>query len=142
MVCSFLIFKLVPSFKGLGGFYYISHTLFWDQTTNTLEQEKAFIAPVNLSTYQNSPLLVVFYSWALRWEKSKVIISTDNTTAYNGLVNFTLRGPASKPIRKILLLAAQHNIVIEARWIKSSDNSLVDAFSRRNFASIANLCPL
>lgn len=131
--------------KGLGVFYYSVHKLFWDQATSTLEREKAFVAPVNLSTHINihelDALLVAFHAWALRWEKSKVIIYTDYTNAYNGLVNFTLRGPANTPRRKILLLAAQYDIVIEARWIKSSDNSLVDAFSRRTFTSIANLCP-
>lgn len=131
--------------EGLGGFYYLGDKLFWDQTTSSVEQKHAFIASISNSTHINihelDALLVAFNLWVTQWQKSKLIIYTDNTTAYNGLQNLTLRGSANKPLRKILLLAAQNDISIEARWIRSSDNGLADALSRSNFASIANLCP-
>ena len=82
--------------------HYSGSELFWDQTIPTLEQSKAFIAPVEDSTHINvhelEALLVAFHLWAPNWQQSKVIIYTDNTTAYNGLTNLTLRGLANKPL--------------------------------------------
>lgn len=101
--------------------------------------------PISSSSYINvhelEALLVVFDIWAKSEHQSKVIVFINNTTAFNGLTNLTLRGPGNKPLRKILLLAAQNGIVIEAHWIKSADNGLADALSQRNLALIANLCP-
>ena len=131
--------------QGLGGFYYFGHELFWDQTIPTLEQSKAFITPTSSTSHINvhelEALLVAFDIWAKLWHQCKVIVYTDNTTAYNGLTNLTLRGPGNKPLRKLLLLAAQNDIIIEACWIKSADNGLADALSRKNYASITNICP-
>ena len=131
--------------EGLGGFYYSGGELFWDQTIPALEQKKAFIIPTSSSSHINvhelEALLVAFDIWAKSWHKCKVIVYTDNTTAFNGLSNLTLRGPGNKPLRQLLLLAAQHDIIIEARWIKSEDNGLADALSRKNYPLIANLCP-
>ena len=71
--------------EGLGGFFYSGSELFWDQTIPTLEQSKAFIAPVEDSTHINvhelEALLVAFHLWAPNWQQSKVIIYTNNTTA-------------------------------------------------------------
>lgn len=131
--------------QGLGSFYSFGHELFWDQTIPTLEQNKAFLAPIgssaHVSVHELEALLVAFGIWACSWQQSKVITYTDNTTAFSGLTNLTLRGPGNKPLRKILLLAAQNDIVIEARWIKSEDNGLADALSRGNSALIADLYP-
>ena len=95
----------------------------------------------HINVHELEALLVAFDIWAQSWHQSKVIVYTDNTTAFNGLTNLTLRGPGNKPLRKVLLLAAQNDIVIEARWIKSADNGLADALSRINLALITNLCP-
>ena len=90
--------------QGLGGFYYFGHELFWDQTISTLEQSKAFMTPTSSSSHINvhelEALLVAFDIWAQSWHQSKVIVYTDNTTAFNGLTNLTLGGPGNKPLRK------------------------------------------
>ena len=129
----------------LGGFYYFGHELFWDQTISTLEQSKAFITSSSSASHINvhelEGLLVTFDIWAKLWHQCKVIVYTDNTTAYNSLTNLTLRSPANKPLQKLLLLTAENNVIIEACWIKSGDNGLADALSRKNNASIANICP-
>jgi hypothetical protein len=47
-----------------------------------------------------------------------------------------------EPLREITLLAALHDITFSAHGIPTSDNYLADLLSRRQFAKIADLCPL
>lgn len=55
-------------------------------------------------------LPVAFYLWLTQWQKSKLIIYTDNITVYNDFQKFSLYGLVNKPLQKIQLLMTQNNI--------------------------------
>lgn len=70
--------------------------------------------------------------------EAELILHTD---AFDGLTHHTLRREANSPLRKILLLAAEHDIKTIPRWIPSQQNGLADALSRFDESTVANLCP-
>ena len=76
------------------------------------------------------------------FEHHQLVIFTDNTTVFHGLCHRSVRGSAMDPLRKITLLAAVHDIDIQAQWIPTHENTLADPLSRRDFAKLANLFPL
>jgi hypothetical protein len=88
-------------------------------------------------------ILTAFRLWLPEFSGGKhIAIHTDNTAVYHGLNKRSMRGPAMEPLREITLLAALHDITFSAHWIPTSDNLLADLLSRRQFAKIADLCPL
>lgn len=52
----------------------------------------------HINVHELEALLVLFNTWAGLWHYSKIIIYTDNTTAFNGLVKFRLRGLGKKTL--------------------------------------------
>jgi ribonuclease HI len=133
------------SLSGLGGYFFYGDNRSWKDATPLIKQELSFYTPPSASAHINvlelEAILVAFEKWAARWQSHKLVLHTDSTTALNGLQNHVLHGPANVPLRRILLLAAAHDIYIDAHWLSSEDNGLADALSRSNFAAIANLCP-
>jgi hypothetical protein len=87
-------------------------------------------------------ILTAFRLWLSQFSGKHITIHTDNTAVYHGLNKRSMRGPAMEPLREITLLAALHDITFSAHWIPTSDNVLADLLSRRQFAKIADLCPL
>jgi hypothetical protein len=71
-----------------------------------------------------------------------VIVHTDNTSAFRGLQNHKIKGQGFYPLRHILLIASQFDIVVQPRWIAGKTNTIADALSRSNWKTLANLCPL
>jgi hypothetical protein len=86
--------------------------------------------------------LTAFRLWLREVSSNHIGIHTDNTAVYHGLNKRSMRGPAMEPLRKITLLAALHDITFSAHWIPTADILLADILSRRQFAKIAELCPL
>jgi hypothetical protein len=87
-------------------------------------------------------ILTGFRLWLSKFSGKHISIHTDNTAVYHGLNKRSMRGPAMEPLREITLLAALHDITFSAHWISTSDNLLADLLSRRQFAKVADLCPL
>jgi hypothetical protein len=87
-------------------------------------------------------ILTAFRLWLPKFSCKHIAIHTDNTAVYHGLNKRSIRGPAMEPLREITLLAALHDITFSAHWIPTADNLLADLLSRRQFAKIAELCPL
>ena len=87
-------------------------------------------------------MLLAMQRWYSYFEHHQLVIFTDNTTVFHGLCHRLVRGSAMDPRRKITLLAAVHDIDIQARWIPTHENTLADLLSRRDFAKLANLFPL
>jgi hypothetical protein len=133
------------SLSGLGGYFFYGDNRPWKDAAPLIKQELSFFTPPRASAHINvlelEAILVAFEKWAARWQSHKLVLHTDSTTALSGFRNFTLRGPANVPLRRILLLAAAHDIYIDAHWLSSEDNGLADALSRTNFAAVANFCP-
>ena len=133
------------SLHGLGGFYYENETRFWSEFTAFIPQTQAFAVPVPVTSHINihelEAILLAMEAWGAYWSKSQLILYTDSTTAFEGLNHHTLKGAANQTLRKILLLAAEHDITIQPRWLPSKDNGLADALSRFSELTIADLCP-
>lgn len=132
------------SLQGLGGFYYRNDIQPWSDI-EYIAQEQAFAVPITVPSHINihelEAILLAMEAWGGHWSRTKLIIHTDSSTAFNGLTRNTLRGTANSPLRKILLLAAKHDIKIIPHWISSEENGLADALSRFNVQAVANLCP-
>jgi hypothetical protein len=82
-----------------------------------------------------------FYQWSSIWSKKKIVVNTDSELAYWALTNHKAHGVAFYPLRHILLLASQHDIILSPHWIPGKTNQIADALSRFNFKALANLCP-
>ena len=82
-----------------------------------------------------------FVKWSPAWQHSSVHVYTDNTVALAGLQNTVLKGPANLLLRQILVQAAAFDIQLQSSWISSEDNTLADALSRFDWATVKNLCP-
>ena len=63
----------------------------------------------------------------------------DNRAVAHGLENQTIRGAPMDVLRRCLLLAAEYDLDVEARWIPTRENALADALSRFDYDRIANL---
>lgn len=138
------------SLCGLGSFYYNTIGIFW--TSAHIPQCQAFIAKTrnfgrqhtdqtqdqhSINVFEVEAILLAFELWT----RHRVVIYTDSSTAESGLLKNTLIGQSNAPLRELLLLASKYDTVIEARWIRSEENALVDAPSRFDDRKVANLCP-
>ena len=79
--------------------------------------------------------------WGKQWQGKKVIMHIDNRAVVHGLENQSIRGSSMDVLRRCLLLATDHDLEIEARWIPTNANTLADALSRFDYEKITNLAP-
>jgi hypothetical protein len=131
--------------EGLGGYYLPTGTALLSELT----WSSAFSKPhprhhrhKHINYKEMLAVLTAFRLWLPKFSGKNIAIHTDNTAVYHGLNKRSMRGPAMEPLREITLLAALHDITFSAHWISTSDNLLADLLSRRQFAKIADLCPL
>lgn len=71
----------------------------------------------------------------------KILIHVDNRAVAHGIENGTIRGAAMTVLRRCLLLAAEHDLELEAKWIATKENALADALSRFDSRRITDLAP-
>jgi len=137
---------------GSGAFFYKDlQNRFWPEVPTTLIlQHHAYAkhakstlpqAPFDINVSEVYAILTAFELWSSQWRKHRVLVNTDSVVAYRGLRKNTLSGPANTPLRKILLIAASNDILIQPRWIEGTANTLADALSRFDTIRLANLCP-
>ena len=77
--------------------------------------------------------------WGRWWRGSKVILHVDNRAVAHSLKNQTLRGAPMDVLRRCLLLAAEYDLDLEARWIPTRVKAIADALSRFDYDRIANV---
>jgi hypothetical protein len=132
---------------GLGGFYIRGIEPFNSQL---VPSNHAFAVPLppsdpntqfDINQYEMEAIKSAFQLWGPLWASSTVRVFTDSKTSALDLLKQTLKSPANIPLRQTLLLAATYDIILEPSWIEGSKNSLADALSRFDTATIANLCP-
>ena len=58
-------------------------------------------------------------TWLPLLARSRLIIYGDNTGVVQGLKHSSIVGPAMDPLRKIAMILATYDIVIESNWIPS-----------------------
>jgi hypothetical protein len=137
---------------GLGFFFF--HTPSFDYAregrcgNRTLPSSQAAAIPVNpaytdchINVKEVAAIHEAFLFAAHLWAHHKVLIFTDSTTAFSGLSNLSLRGPAHIPLLALLSIAAAQDIDISPFWLPSKENSLADALSRLDVIATADLCP-
>lgn len=84
-------------------------------------------------------VLHAFILWHQHWVHAAVDIACDNAAVVDGINKKSIRGPAIRPLRTILLIAAVFDIAVTAHWIPSEENVIADAASRHNFKKLADL---
>ena len=134
--------------RGLGGFYYSAEGNRWRDHVHLIKRSHSFTSRIpdlraseHINILELRAILFAFQSWGPKFHRCRVVINTDNTTAYNGLVSQRLRGRSNLPLREVLCIAARHDITVEPHWLSSEDNALADALSRHDSTTVANLCP-
>jgi hypothetical protein len=127
--------------SGIGGY-------FTTPSDENPRMDQAFAEPVpnhqrhrDISVIEARALEGAFERWAPLWAHSELLVFTDNTTLFSGLLNATSRGPIMDPLRRILVKAASLDITIRPEWLSSSSNAIADALSRFDAKRLADLCP-
>ena len=77
--------------------------------------------------------------WHREWINGSIDVACDNTAVVGGINKRSIVGPAIRPLRAILLIAAVFDIEIKAHWIPTEENVIADAASRHDFKKLANL---
>ena len=75
-------------------------------------------------------VLHAFSTWLSLLAWSHFIIYRDNIGIVQGLKQSSIVGPVMNSFRKIAMIFAIHDIVIEFNWILSKENFLADILSR------------
>ena len=98
--------------------------------------------PFDINIWELTAILRAFQTWGEDWRGRKVFIHTDSSTSQLGIIKTTLKAEAqNRPLRELLLFAAQRYVVLEAQHIPGAENQLADALSRNYFQEIATWCP-
>jgi hypothetical protein len=72
----------------------------------------------DINIYELKAIWIALQTWGPHWSRKSITVSTDSATAQSGLRRLTLKDPSENEVlRQILLLAAQHDIVLIPRWI-------------------------
>jgi hypothetical protein len=77
--------------------------------------------------------------WHKEWTYGSVDVACDNAAVVGGINKRSIRGPAIRPLRAILLISAVFDIDIKAHWVSTKENVIADAASRHDFKKLAKL---
>ena len=97
--------------------------------------------PLDINIHKIEAIKFALLTQGPLWTLLRITIYTDNKTSELGLIKQTLQSLANAPLQEALLLATKYNIVIQPIQIQGTTNTLVDALSRFDNNTIANLCP-
>ena len=86
-------------------------------------------------------VLVGLRTWLSSLGGSRVQLFCDNSAVVSGLIKSTIRGTAMSPLRTIVMLTAQADIILDVHWIPTEENTLADWLSRFQYNKIANAFP-
>jgi len=71
----------------------------------------------------------VFNLWSTNWQYSALSIYTNSMVVYHGIKKTIVCSVANELLRKIILAAIAHDIIISAKWILGNLNSLANTLS-------------
>ena len=142
------------SIHGLGAFFFDhvdSLDCRWQDHSSILPLRHALAEPLppfdvgipfDINIYEIQAVLRAFELWGHLWRSKHVVVHTDNSTTQIGVQRLTLKSPEqNEPLRKLLLLAAQHDVKLTSVHLPGDDNGLADALSRNLPAYVASCCP-
>lgn len=96
----------------------------------------------NINVAETLCILLAVVQWRHLWLHGTIVVHTDNETTRAALIGETSRSPTVLLVLKALLrVAAAMDIKVHAVRVSTHDNTLADAISRHDWASIANICP-
>jgi len=72
----------------------------------------------------------IFNLWSTNWQYSALSIHTNSIVVYHGIKKTVICSIANKLLRKIILAAIAHDIIISVKWILGNLNSLANTLSR------------
>ena len=131
------------STEGLGAF-------FLESTQTTPQPDAAFSiafpkyiieAKEHINTLEMRAVEQVLLYWGRLWRGKLLVIHVDNQAVAYGLAKRTMRGAPMRVLRRCLLLAAEYDLDLEARWVSTTENALADALSRADYYRITNIAP-
>ena len=61
----------------------------------------------SINVHEIEAILLAFQIWASNWQRQRVKVYTDSTTAFSGLQNFTFKGPLNAPLQEILFMVVK-----------------------------------
>ena len=130
--------------KGQGAFFTdpgVDHRMVtWEQAfSRTLSRHHRH---KDINFKEMHTVLLAIQRWLPLFSHDQLIVFIDNSTVFHGLQRRSVRRSAMDPLRKITLLAALHNVDIQAQWLPTHENTLADLLSRRNSSKLADLFPL
>lgn len=126
---------------GQGG-YYLIHMAQAPQLDRVFcEKTPSRQAKRNIRCKEMKAVLVALDKWLPIFAGSHLHIHNDNQAVCEGLRKLSIKGQAMEPLRRIVVLLAQHNIVITVTWIDSKSNALADMLSRLQYDKIADIYP-
>jgi len=131
------------STESLGGF-------FLESTQTTLQPDAAFFiafpkyiieAKEHINTLEMRAVEPVLLYWGGSCRGKLLVIHVDNQAVVYGLAKRTMRGAPMRVLRRCILLAAEYDLDLEARWVSTTENALADALSRADYYRITNIAP-
>jgi len=84
-------------------------------------------------------VLHAFILWHEHWEHGRLVLHCDNEAVVEGINKKSIRGPAIRPLQRILLIAAAFDIELIAYWIPTAENKIADALSRFDYKRLNEL---
>ena len=126
---------------GLGGFIL-------DDPPTLTNAKEAFSIPLSIRWKSKDiqfkemmAILIALRHWRAQLAGSRVYFYCDNQAVVAGVAHKSIRGQVMGLLRDIVLLLALSDIVLQIIWIPTTENSLADTLSRRQFNYIADLFP-
>jgi hypothetical protein len=114
---------------------------------STINQSNAFVFALSSSSnslsinvHEMKTILLAFQIFEKLWERTRLSVFIDNTTAYLELIKQILKESTNNSLREIFLLTVKWNIVIISHWILTKNNQLTNALSRFDWERIASMC--
>ncbi len=92
--------------------------------------------------YEIIPIVIAAVIWGSQWERKRICLLCDNQAT----VNIVNKGRSKSPLimyfsRKLTLLAIQHQFLLRAVYISTTDNATADALSRFQLNRFRHLLP-
>ena len=95
----------------------------------------------HINVKEMTAILQAMKKWLPICKGSHLILYCDSYAVTKGVNKTSIRGQAMHALRAITMLAALHDIQIEARWISSKENYIADLLSRGLLKKLADKIP-
>ena len=126
---------------GIGGYYLHSEGERPSAKQAFSERFRSNLRSKHINIKEMAAVYMAMQRWLPDFAGSHLIIKSDNFAVASGIKKTSMRGQAMIYLRKIVMLAAQHDIVINSQWISTTDDWLADLLSRGRFDKLADTNP-